>query len=82
MSPTDWLLAEPGVSSEELVRSNDGGASWTTVTTMSDNPTVTGILALRFWDATNGIAVAPEGPTSGLLITADGGATWSQVDGP
>ena len=80
VSPTDWLLAEPEGSSQVLVRSTNGGVSWITATTMSANPAVTGILELQFWDASNGIAV--EGTTSALLITADGGATWSQVDGP
>ena len=67
---------------EVLVRSTDGGVSWTTATTLSNEPAVTGVLALRFWDATNGIALAPEGPTSALLITADGGVTWRPLGGP
>jgi photosystem II stability/assembly factor-like uncharacterized protein len=81
LSPTDWLLAEPGAAGDVLVRSTDGGASWTTTGPMSIDPAALGILVLRFWNASDGIAVAFEGPTSALLTTSDSGATWIRVAG-
>jgi photosystem II stability/assembly factor-like uncharacterized protein len=82
LGPTDWLIAEPGTTGEVLVRSTDGGASWTAMTPGSIDPSAVSILSLRFWDTRTGIAVALEGPRSPLLITLDGGASWTQVDGP
>jgi photosystem II stability/assembly factor-like uncharacterized protein len=80
-SATAWRLAEPGSSGDLIVRSTDGGLSWTTAATSIDSSAV-GIQSLRFWSASEGIAVALDGPASRLLVTPDGGASWTPVAGP
>ena len=62
----------------KIFRTTDGGATWTTVFT-TDQPGVF-LDAVSFWDAQHGIVLSD--PVDGklfLLVTDDGGETWSRV---
>src|SRR3954471_21989798 len=62
----------------KIFRTTDGGATWTTVFTTDQ----AGVFfdALSFWDKQHGIVMSD--PIDGklfLLVTDDGGSTWSRV---
>ena len=67
-----------------LYRSTDGGASWTTAETYSFGDGSLGFNDLGFTTATQGVVIRggflggpPADFTSHLLMTTDGGATWT-----
>jgi photosystem II stability/assembly factor-like uncharacterized protein len=59
---------------DELLRSTDGGKTWTVVQQVTGGT----IRYLGFTTATQGVAIVT-GLADGLLMTHDGGATWSAV---
>jgi photosystem II stability/assembly factor-like uncharacterized protein len=62
----------------KIFRTTDSGATWTTVFTTDQK----GVFfdALSFWDARHGIVLSdPVGSKLFLLVTDDGGATWTRV---
>ena len=78
-----WVLGTvpcSGTVCPAIVRTTDGGATWSSINaprTTIDVPgglTGKGISALRFANASDGWAFGPE-----LWATHDGGATWSRV---
>lgn len=66
-----WALGYGWSSSAALYVSSDGGSSWRAV---ADSAALAGYAALRFADATHGVAVGPAGIA---MVSDDGGATWS-----
>ena len=78
LSPT---LAKDATTNGIVWLSNDGGATWQTVTTAVDPVTqivapMAGLLNLAFYDSQHGLAVGLRGR---IYATADGGAHWSIV---
>jgi photosystem II stability/assembly factor-like uncharacterized protein len=69
---TAWAVGEAGT----ILKSTDGGDSWTRVPAQSASLT-SSLTQVRFRDAANGLVVTNEGS---LLMTADGGATWTRND--
>lgn len=61
-------------SYDVILRTDDGGITWTTVMEKSNPPMSFGLTGIDFVDAENGIAVGRAGK---ILITADGGRTWT-----
>lgn len=62
----------------KIFRTSDGGATWTIVFTTDQK----GVFfdALSFWDARHGIVLSdPVGGKLFLLVTDDGGVTWTRV---
>ncbi|MFI5263067.1 MAG: YCF48-related protein [Candidatus Kapaibacterium sp.] len=57
-----------------LLRSNDGGATWNTVTV----PTQENLYGVHFFDAITGIIMGNNGA---ILRTTDGGLTWASGNG-
>jgi photosystem II stability/assembly factor-like uncharacterized protein len=73
-----------GASVARVFRSRDRGTSWSvSETPMHPANASSGIFSLAFRDAANGIAVGGDyanpaaSPSPNILITKDGGATWS-----
>jgi photosystem II stability/assembly factor-like uncharacterized protein len=60
------------IGSDGIVRTSDGGASWTLLTGMTDH-----IYAVSFVDANIGTGVGLFGT---ILRTTDGGASWTRQD--
>lgn len=58
-----------------ILKSTDGGATWSQVPVDSSFPGVS-LTGVRFYDATHGMALTDQG---GALRTADGGSTWTPV---
>jgi len=71
-----WILAAGPGAAGRIYRTQNGGTTWTLQFT---NPEATGFLnALCFWDDRHGIVMGD--PIRGrfqILLTADGGATWT-----
>ncbi len=76
-----WVLGtnscSPGCA-PELLRSDDGGQSWTRLNVPGNSR----ILNVRFADASDGWMWASEGEPNGLWSTHDGGLQWQQVSLP
>ena len=82
-----WVLGSAGCGSNTcpvIVRTLDGGRTWTRITAPQTSLDVTGefqggtgISGLRFADALDGWAYGP-----GLWATHDGGKTWKQISIP
>lgn len=73
-----WVLAAGMGTAGRIYRTQDGGQTWTLQFT---NPEATGFLdALSFWDDRHGIALgdAVRGRFQ-ILLTADGGGTWTNA---
>jgi photosystem II stability/assembly factor-like uncharacterized protein len=71
-----------GDSVVRVLRSDDGGRSWTAVPTPMAPGSFSGIFGIAFRDTLNGIAVggnndAPTSDAPNVVITSDGGHTWT-----
>ena len=73
-----WAASAGPGDASRLFHTTDGGAAWTTV--MRNEDPAGFYDGLAFWDRDNGLLLGD--PTDGyltVLITADGGATWSRA---
>lgn len=61
-------------SYDVILRTDDGGITWTTVMEQTNPPMSFGLTGIDFVDTQNGIAVGRAGK---ILITSDGGRTWT-----
>lgn len=68
---TIWAVGYYG----KVVRSDDGGASWTIQATPSEGH----LQSIAAWDAQRAVAVGNGGE---VIVTEDGGATWKAVQAP
>lgn len=72
-----WLLASEAVGrfggggTSTVLRTSDGGATWSKTALNADLTGYTGLSSLAFADALRGWAVGGK-----VLVTSDGGATW------
>ncbi len=75
-----------GTSKSRVLRSMDGGRTWTVHATPVATGEATGIFSIAFRDPANGIVVGgnysrEDEAVSNLAITSDGGATWTAPAG-
>jgi len=67
-----WAIATDGM----LYRSDDNGASWSLIDSSTTSEDLNEIV---FYDEYTGMAV---GDTNAVVVTSDGGDTWTSVTGP
>lgn len=82
----DVWIGTGAAATARVLRSRDGGATWTVATTPIPSGPSAGIFSLAFRDANNGIIVGGDYKKEELAIdnaavTTDGGATWTLVKG-
>jgi photosystem II stability/assembly factor-like uncharacterized protein len=71
-----WLVVATDTNAEALMRTSDGGRTWSTVDPhLPDATTYAGSPTLTFVDTSHGFWATG----SALFTTSDGGATWSVV---
>ena len=75
-----------GTSASRVLRSTDGGRSWSATTTPVATGASTGIFSIAFRDAQHGIVVGGDYRKEGdavdnAAVTGDGGRTWQAVKG-
>jgi photosystem II stability/assembly factor-like uncharacterized protein len=71
--------AQPAI----LIKSTDGGASWTYLDQTMDNRVYCNLNAIYFKDELNGLAAGGSAyPGSVVVRTTDGGTTWVPIDVP
>ena len=66
-----WIVGNKG----KVVRSDDDGNNWV----LQKTPTLQHLQDIASWDDKRAVAV---GNTGVIIITADGGATWTEVSAP
>jgi photosystem II stability/assembly factor-like uncharacterized protein len=71
-----------GTTASRVLRSSDGGRSWTVVQTPVATCDATGIFSIAFRDAQHGVVVGgnyrlEQQAVDNVAITSDGGATWT-----
>ncbi|MFY2562499.1 WD40/YVTN/BNR-like repeat-containing protein [Corallococcus terminator] len=75
-----------GGAAARVLRTKDGGKSWSAATTPLSKGEGGGVFSLVFWSDTDGIAVGGnhqrhDDATGNLALTRDGGKTWSVPGG-
>jgi photosystem II stability/assembly factor-like uncharacterized protein len=75
-----------GTTAGRVVRSMDGGKTWTIASTPVRADKSAGIFSIAFRSATDGVVVGgdfnkPEEAVDNAAVTSDGGATWTLVKG-
>ncbi|MHC5063249.1 MAG: WD40/YVTN/BNR-like repeat-containing protein [Planctomycetota bacterium] len=81
-----WIGTGGGAA--RVLRSVDGGRSWTAAATpLRQGMSSAGIFSLAFRDSRRGIAVGgnyqdPPNPEGNIAISDDGGASWRPITGP
>jgi len=75
-----------GGAAARVLRTTDGGTSWSVATTPLATGDGGGVFSLLFWSDTDGIAVGGnhqrhDDATGNLALTRDGGKTWSVPPG-
>jgi photosystem II stability/assembly factor-like uncharacterized protein len=75
-----------GTTAGRVLRSSDGGRTWTVATTPLATGRSAGIFSIAFGDATHGVVVGGDyqkeaQALENLAVTADGGATWTAPAG-
>lgn len=75
-----------GTTKSRVLRSMDGGRTWTVHATPVATGEATGIFSIAFKDASNGVVVGgnysrEDEAVSNLAFTTDGGATWTAPPG-
>jgi len=73
-----------GTTASRVLRSSDGGRSWTAAATPLATGQATGIFSIAFRDPTHGVIVGGDyrkesEALDNAAVTTDGGATWSLV---
>jgi photosystem II stability/assembly factor-like uncharacterized protein len=73
-----------GTTASRVLRSSDGGRTWTVATTPLATGQATGIFSIAFRDARHGVVVGGDyrkesEAVDNAAMTADGGATWTPV---
>jgi photosystem II stability/assembly factor-like uncharacterized protein len=73
-----------GTTASRVLRSRDGGRSWTIANTPIATREATGIFSIAFRDAQHGVVVGGDyrhesAAVDNVAVTSDGGATWSLV---
>ena len=71
-----------GTSTSRVIRSSDGGRTWTASTTPIATGPATGIFSIAFRDALRGVIVGGNyrqeaDASDNVAVTSDGGATWT-----
>lgn len=78
-----WGTAISGLQPSIIIRSTDGGTSWTYLTRDSINCTYDNLYGIYFKDELNGIAVGGGGAGGAVVtVTSDGGTNWRVADIP
>jgi photosystem II stability/assembly factor-like uncharacterized protein len=80
-----WI-ATGAAAEARVLRSSDGGRTWTAANTPVASGPSAGIFSIAFADANHGIVVggdykAESSAVANAAITSDGGATWTRIDG-
>jgi len=75
-----------GTSASRVIRSSDGGRTWTASATPVATGPATGIFSIAFRDALHGVVVGgnyrqESAAVDNVAVTSDGGATWTPVSG-
>ncbi len=75
-----------GTSRSRVLRSTDGGRTWSVATTPIPTGSAAGIFSIAFRDERNGVIVGgdyqkPNDAVDNVAFTADGGATWTLAKG-
>jgi photosystem II stability/assembly factor-like uncharacterized protein len=73
-----------GTTASRVLRSADGGRTWTAAPTPVATGEATGIFSVAFRDVQHGVVVGGNyrqeaDASNNVAVTADGGATWTQV---
>ena len=73
-----------GTTASRVLRSSDGGRTWTVVPTPLATGKATGIFSIAFRDADHGVVVGgnyekESQAVDNAVVTSDGGATWTLV---
>lgn len=80
---TQWAwIGTGGDSVARVLRTHDGGRSWSAYATPMPGGAATGIFGIAFRDTLHGIAVGgnyqqPTGAGANVLVTSDGGRSWA-----
>ena len=77
---TEWI----GTTASRVLRSLDGGRTWSVTASPLATGAATGIFSMAFRDARHGIVVGgnyqqESGAVDNVATTSDGGATWTLV---
>jgi photosystem II stability/assembly factor-like uncharacterized protein len=75
-----------GTTAARVLRSSDGGRTWSVATTPLATGTATGIFSIAFRDQQHGVVVGGDyrkesQAIDNAAVTSDGGATWTLVKG-
>jgi photosystem II stability/assembly factor-like uncharacterized protein len=75
-----------GTTASRVLRSLDGGRTWTVIQTPLRTGTATGVFSIAFRDRDHGIVVGgnyqkEQDAIDNAAVTADGGSTWTLVKG-
>jgi photosystem II stability/assembly factor-like uncharacterized protein len=84
--PNHVWIATGAAAEARVLRSSDGGRTWSVANTPLASGPSAGIFSIAFADASRGIVVggdykAESAATANAAITTDGGATWTRIDG-
>jgi photosystem II stability/assembly factor-like uncharacterized protein len=77
-----WGTFAAGLQPSIIIRSTDGGASWTQIVPPEDKRTYDNLYAVWFKDSKNGIAIGGGLKGAVALVTNDGGLTWNPIRAP
>lgn len=79
-SMTAWIPVWNGTGGGAIIKTIDGGDTWTQVTTTEFAAPAGFPNVAHFWDANNGFAMGdPNGGYFEIYTTTDGGNTWTRV---
>ena len=86
LPPNHVWIGTGAAAESRVLRSSDGGKTWSIARTPLASGPSSGIFSIAFADARNGIVVGGDykvesGAVDNAAITSDGGATWTAVTG-
>jgi photosystem II stability/assembly factor-like uncharacterized protein len=75
-----------GPAGARVFRSTDAGRTWKVSKVPLASGKTAGVFSITFWDAKHGVAVGGDyakerEATDNIAVTADGGVTWSRIEG-